>query len=71
MYIYICNKYIYIYIYIYISATRHLRFRYISILTNLPRTDSERNLYKKYIQLDKLKKIKRTKRRLKIKIKML
>ena len=69
MYIYICNKYIYIYIYI--SATRHLRFRYISILTNLPRTESERKLYKNYIQLDKLKKIKRTKRRLKIKIKML
>ena len=64
-----CNKYIYIYIYI--SATRHLRFRYISILTNLPRTDSDRKLYKNYIQLDQLKKIKRTKRRLKIKIKML
>ena len=37
IYIYIC---IYIYIYIYIT-TRHLKFRYISILTNLLRTDNE------------------------------
>ena len=32
--------YIYIYIYIY-ETTRHLKFRYISILTNLLRTDNE------------------------------
>ena len=37
--IYIC---IYIYIYIYINeTTRHLKFRYISILTNLLRTDKK------------------------------
>ena len=41
---------------------------YISIRTNLLRTN---NKYKNYIQLDQLKKIKRTKSRLKRNIKML
>ena len=48
--------YIYIYIYIYIvtlyafiyETTRHLKLRYISILTNLLRTNTENHLY--YIQ---------------------
>ena len=33
--------YIYIYVYIYNSATRHLKYSYISILTNLLRTGNE------------------------------
>ena len=43
MYIYIyIYVYIYVYVYIYINETkRHLKFRYISILTNLLRTDNE------------------------------
>ena len=59
MYIYYINK-----------TTRHLKFRYISTLTNLLRTDNEAKC-KNYIQLDQLKKIRRTKRRLKRNIKML
>ena len=59
MYIYYINK-----------TTRHLKFRYISILTNLLRTDNEAKC-KNYIQLDQLKKIRRTQRRLKRNIKML
>ena len=52
---------------------RHLKFCYISILTNLLRTDNETKIVKTiyYIQLDQLKKIKRTKSRLKGNIKML
>ena len=53
------------------STTRHLRFSYISILTNLLRTDNETKKCKNCIQLDQLKKIKRTKSRLKRNIKML
>ena len=52
--------------------TRHLKFRYISILTNLPRTDNETKSIKTITtKLDQLKKIKRTKSRAKRNIKML
>ena len=44
---------------------RHLKFRYISIPTNLLRTDNETK------SVDQLKKIKRTKSRLKRNVKML
>ena len=54
------------------EATRHLKFRYISILTNLPRTDNETKSIKTITtKLDQLKKIKRTKSRAKRNIKML
>ena len=52
------------------KATKHLKFRYFSILTNILRTDNETKSVKNYIQLDQLKKIKRTKSRLKRNIKM-
>ena len=42
IYIYICN--IYIYIYIYNSTTRHLKYSYISILTNLLRTEDSQSV---------------------------
>ena len=50
------------------STTRHLKFSYISILINLLGTD---NKCKNYIQLDQLKKIKRTKSRPKRNVKIL
>ena len=53
------------------STARHLKFSYISILTNLLRTDNETKSVKNYIQLDQLKKIKRAKSRLKRNMKML
>ena len=54
------------------ETTRHLKFRYISILTNLPRTDNETKSIKTITtKLDQLKKIKRTKSRAKRNIKML
>ena len=53
------------------STTRHLKFTYISIFTNLQRTDNETKSVKNYIQLDQLKMIKRTKSRLKRNMKVL
>ena len=53
------------------ETTRHLKVCYISILSNLLRTDNKTKSVKNYIQLDQLKKIKRTKSRLKRNIKML
>ena len=52
------------------ETKRHLKFCYISILTNLLRTDNETKSVKT-IQLDYLKNIKRTKSRLKRNIKLL
>ena len=45
------------------STTRHLRFSYISILTNLLRTDNETKSVKtrSNMQLDQLEKIKKDK----------
>ena len=53
------------------QTTRHLKFGYISILTNLLRIDNETKKCKNYMQLEQLKKIKRIKSRLKRNIKML
>ena len=49
--------------------TRHLKFGYILFLKNLLQTANEMKF--NYVQLDQLKKIKRTKKRLKRNIKML
>ena len=49
--------------------TRHLKFGYILFLKNLLQTANEMKF--NYVQLDQLRKIKRTKKRLKRNIKML
>ena len=51
--------------------TRHLKLSYVSIFANLLRTDNEKKIEKNYIQLDQLKRIKKTKSRLNKNMKML